>query len=65
MWRYIVKRILTLIPVLFGVSMLVFSFVQLIPGDPAVAMLGERATARASPGCALSSAWTSPCTSST
>lgn len=44
MWRYIFKRVLTLIPVLIGVSVLVFSFVRLIPGDPAVAMLGERAT---------------------
>ena len=33
-----------MIPVLLGVSVLVFSFVHLIPGDPAVTMLGERAT---------------------
>jgi peptide/nickel transport system permease protein len=32
------------IPVLFGVSVLVFSFIHLIPGDPALTMLGERAT---------------------
>jgi peptide/nickel transport system permease protein len=32
------------IPVLVGVSLLVFSFVHLIPGDPALTMLGERAT---------------------
>jgi peptide/nickel transport system permease protein len=44
MMRYIIKRVLTVIPVLLGVSMLVFGFVRLIPGDPAVAMLGERAT---------------------
>jgi ABC-type dipeptide/oligopeptide/nickel transport system permease component len=42
--QYILRRLLTTIPVLFGVSILVFSFVHLIPGDPAVALLGERAT---------------------
>lgn len=44
MFRFIVRRILATIPVLFGVSILVFAFVHLIPGDPAVALLGERAT---------------------
>jgi ABC-type dipeptide/oligopeptide/nickel transport system permease component len=42
--QYILRRLLTTIPVLFGVSVLVFSFVHLIPGDPAVALLGERAS---------------------
>jgi peptide/nickel transport system permease protein len=44
MTRYIIKRLLTIIPVLIGVSMLVFAFIRLIPGDTATAMLGERAT---------------------
>ena len=44
MKRYAIKRILTIIPVLIGVSLLVFSFIHLIPGDPATTMLGERAT---------------------
>ena len=44
MRRYAIRRSLTVIPVLLGVSVLVFSFVHLIPGDPAVTMLGERAT---------------------
>jgi len=44
MTTYILRRLVATIPVLFGVSLLVFSFVHLIPGDPAVAMLGERAT---------------------
>ena len=44
MRRYAIRRSLTVIPVLLGVSILVFSFVHLIPGDPAVTMLGERAT---------------------
>jgi peptide/nickel transport system permease protein len=43
-FRFIVRRVLATIPVLFGVSILVFAFVHLIPGDPAVALLGERAT---------------------
>ena len=44
MRRYAIRRTLTVIPVLLGVSILVFGFVHLIPGDPAVTMLGERAT---------------------
>jgi peptide/nickel transport system permease protein len=44
MLSYIIKRVLGVIPVLLCVSMLVFGFVRLIPGDPALVMLGERAT---------------------
>ncbi len=44
MRRYVIRRSLTIIPVLLGVSVLVFGFVHLIPGDPATTMLGERAT---------------------
>jgi len=44
MLSYIIKRVLGVIPVLLCVSMLVFGFLRLIPGDPAVTMLGERAT---------------------
>ncbi len=44
MGRYIVRRVIGLIPVLIGISLLIFSFLRLIPGDPAVVMLGERAT---------------------
>lgn len=44
MFRYIIRRVLTIIPVLIGVSILVFGFLRLIPGDPAQVMLGERAT---------------------
>jgi peptide/nickel transport system permease protein len=42
--RYAIRRGLTIVPVLLGVSVLVFSFIHLIPGDPALTMLGERAT---------------------
>lgn len=41
---YLAKRILNLIPVLLGITLLVFVFLHLIPGDPAIVMAGERAT---------------------
>ncbi len=44
MLRYTVRRLLALIPVLAGVSVIVFLFLHLIPGDPASAMLGDHAT---------------------
>ena len=39
------RRTLTLIYVLLGVSLTIFVLMRLIPGDPALVMLGERATA--------------------
>lgn len=44
MFAYSIRRILGLIPVLFGISFLVFLMLRLIPGDPAIIILGERAT---------------------
>jgi len=44
MLSYIFRRLLMIIPVLIGVSILAFLLIHLIPGNPAVAMLGERAT---------------------
>ena len=44
MLKYIVRRLLGAIPVLFGLSIVLFAFVHLLPGDPAEALLGERAT---------------------
>lgn len=44
MTRYIIKRLLGLIPVIIGVSICAFLLIHLIPGDPARAILGERAT---------------------
>ena len=41
---YIRKRLLLMIFVLMGVSVVIFSMVRLIPGDPAFLILGERAT---------------------
>ncbi len=44
MGSYILRRLLGLVPVLLGITLLVFTFLQLIPGDPAQAILGERGT---------------------
>lgn len=44
MLRYIVKRLLLLIPVLFGVSFLSFSLISLAPGNAATYMLGDQAS---------------------
>ncbi|TWT01596.1 ABC transporter permease [Planomicrobium sp. CPCC 101079] len=41
---YLIKRILSLIPVLFVVSIIVFLIIHITPGDPATIMLGEDAT---------------------
>ena len=44
MTRYLAWRLPQTIPVLFGVSVVAFMLVRIIPGDPAVALLGTRAT---------------------
>ena len=44
MLRYVAKRLLLLVPVLIGLSILVFAYVRALPGGPAIALLGERAT---------------------
>ncbi len=43
MLKYFVKRLVNIVPVLFVVSILAFSFVHLLPGDPARMMAGEDA----------------------
>lgn len=47
MLRTIGNRLLLLIPTLFGLSVLLFLWVRALPGGPAVALLGERATPEA------------------
>jgi peptide/nickel transport system permease protein len=44
MLRFIVRRLLGVIPVLFGLSIILFAFIHLLPGDPATAILGQHAT---------------------
>ena len=46
MGRYALRRLLQTIPILFGVSILIFLFVRAIPGDPAVILAGPDATAQ-------------------
>src|SRR2546421_203394 len=44
MLRYIVRRLLLLVPILIGVSILIFFWIRALPGNPATALLGERST---------------------
>lgn len=44
MWRYVARRLLAAVGVLVGASFLVFLGMRLVPGDPATAILGSRAT---------------------
>ncbi len=44
MLRFVVRRILLMIPVLLGLIVLLFVWVRALPGDPARALLGEKAT---------------------
>ncbi|MCL6488935.1 MAG: ABC transporter permease [Alicyclobacillus mali] len=45
--RYVIQRLITTIPVLFFLSIMVFSFIHLIPGNPAEILLGQDATPQA------------------
>ncbi|PWR02092.1 glutathione ABC transporter permease GsiC [Meridianimarinicoccus roseus] len=42
--RYLTFRLLAIVPILFGISVLTFAVVQMVPGDPIVAMIGLEAT---------------------
>ncbi|MEX2445159.1 MAG: nickel ABC transporter permease [Alkalispirochaeta sp.] len=44
MYQYIMRRLLLTIPVVIGVSLIVFSIIRLLPGDPARALAGVNAT---------------------
>src|SRR5687768_10354049 len=43
MFTFTIRRLIESVPVLLGVSVVVFLFLRLIPGDPALVLLGERA----------------------
>ncbi|MFQ7739682.1 MAG: ABC transporter permease, partial [Emergencia timonensis] len=47
MYKYILKRIGLMIPVLIGISIIIFTIISLTPGNPARLILGERATQEA------------------
>jgi dipeptide transport system permease protein len=42
MWRFLLARIGLLIPTFLGVSIIAFSFIRLLPGDPIILLAGER-----------------------
>jgi len=44
MLQFVVRRLLLLVPILLGLSILVFVWIRALPGGPAQALLGERAT---------------------
>src|SRR5215210_5241332 len=44
MLRFVVRRLLLLVPILIGLSLLVFIWIRALPASPAVSLLGERAT---------------------
>ncbi|TIS99205.1 MAG: ABC transporter permease [Mesorhizobium sp.] len=46
-YRFVLYRPLQFLPVLFGISVITFILVRLIPGDPARVLLGTRATPEA------------------
>lgn len=45
MYKYILKRLLLMIPVILGISFIIFSIMSFMPGNPARLLLGEKATA--------------------
>lgn len=47
MYKFIIKRILMMIPVLIGISFIIFTIISLTPGNPAKLILGERASQEA------------------
>ncbi len=44
MWKFITKRLVTMIPVLLGVTLVIYLIMSIAPGDPAKSILGEQAT---------------------
>ncbi|QSO54023.1 ABC transporter permease [Alicyclobacillus curvatus] len=47
MLSYLIRRVIALVPLLLGVSMLVFLIIHLIPGNPVAMLLGPNATSHA------------------
>jgi len=42
--KYVIRRIIISIPIIIGITLIVFSILHLAPGDPVKIMLGQRAT---------------------
>ena len=43
MGKYILKRLLLMIPILLGITFIIFSIMNMIPGDTATTILGDNA----------------------
>lgn len=54
MTRFIIRRLILSIPVLIGIVFVVFALARIIPGDPCVAALGERANEKSCSAYAIS-----------
>ncbi|HEX5679940.1 MAG TPA: glutathione ABC transporter permease GsiC, partial [Desulfobacterales bacterium] len=44
MFNFIIKRLLAMIPVLIGISLLLFFMLRMLPGDPAQVLAGQMAS---------------------
>jgi peptide/nickel transport system permease protein len=44
MLQYVIKRLLSTVPVLIGISLLLFFMLRMLPGDPAQVLAGQMAT---------------------
>ena len=42
MLKFLFKRLLVLVPVFFGVTLVAFGFIRVLPGDPVEVLAGER-----------------------
>lgn len=42
MLKYLISRLLTFLPTFFGVTIISFAFIRMLPGDPIIVMAGER-----------------------
>ena len=60
MYKYVIKRILLMIPVLLGISFVVYFLMNLTPGTPADIILGDLATSEAKAQMTESLGWNQP-----
>ena len=44
MIKYIIRRLATMILIIIGVALVVFTIMEMTPGDPAIMMLGDNAS---------------------
>lgn len=58
MYKFILKRLIMMIPVLLGVVFIIFTMMYLTPGSPEDMILGDNALRRTSRSCARSWGWT-------